>query len=302
MRIEGVDAKTCIGCGACVEVCPTARFEMVQRNNEDERTVARFDDPVGACIECGHCIAMCPTSAVVYHHAEEPLEDPRIGAPEAIVDFETVMVQLRARRSHRHFRSEIVPRGSIEKVLEAMRYAPSASNAETWEFVVLTESALVRAFSTQVLDFMRRLHKLVQKRWLIKLFTRGALCEKLLHPRTENGLARMLERGEAGEDPIFFDAPCVIVLHAPDYGSFAGNNAGLAFLHGMLAAEALGLGTCWIGYAQEALRRRKTLREWLGVPKGHNVWGVMVLGYPTVRYERAPPRKPIRATWNEVHS
>ena len=77
------------------------------------------------------------------------------------------------------------------------------------------------------------------------------------------------------------------------------NDAGIAFTYGMLAAQSLGLGTCWIGFAQEALHRKKRLRNHFGIPKGFKPWGVLALGEPAISYQRAPPRKPLRIQWNK---
>lgn len=59
--LEGVttlalDAKRCVGCGRCLEVCPHGVF-------------SRADDKVGiqdrdACIECGACALNCPVQAI----------------------------------------------------------------------------------------------------------------------------------------------------------------------------------------------------------------------------------------------
>ena len=97
---------------------------------------------------------------------------------------------------------------------------------------------------------------------------------------------------DIGKDPIFFSAPAVIFMSTP-YDTFvSGNNAGVILSYGMLAAHTLGLATCWIGFAQIACAANPELKKKVGF-KG-NLWGAMVLGYPDVKYHRAPPRKAIR--------
>ena len=49
-----VNAGECIGCGACVEACPSEAISL----NE----VAVVDE--GACIDCGVCVDECPTEAI----------------------------------------------------------------------------------------------------------------------------------------------------------------------------------------------------------------------------------------------
>ncbi|MCD8480353.1 MAG: 4Fe-4S binding protein [Candidatus Cloacimonetes bacterium] len=50
-----IDKDTCIGCGACVDVCPVSALKM-------EADKAVVDE--GTCIDCGACIATCPVQAI----------------------------------------------------------------------------------------------------------------------------------------------------------------------------------------------------------------------------------------------
>lgn len=53
-----VDQETCIGCGACVEVCPTV-FEL----REDEKAWVIGPDKCDTC-NCQEAIDICPTQAI----------------------------------------------------------------------------------------------------------------------------------------------------------------------------------------------------------------------------------------------
>ena len=51
-----VNAETCIGCGACVGVCPVVALSM---NDEGKSTCDE-----SACIDCGTCLSACPVDAI----------------------------------------------------------------------------------------------------------------------------------------------------------------------------------------------------------------------------------------------
>jgi len=49
---------------------------------------------------------------------------------------------IRTRRSVRRYKSTPVPRETVERLLEAANLAPSATNRQPWEFVVVHRSYL----------------------------------------------------------------------------------------------------------------------------------------------------------------
>ncbi|MBN1973156.1 MAG: 4Fe-4S binding protein [Sedimentisphaerales bacterium] len=60
-----IDSDTCIGCGACVNVCPTRALTMVDETKSANplRTITvRYD----ACIFCGNCHENCTTEKSIY--------------------------------------------------------------------------------------------------------------------------------------------------------------------------------------------------------------------------------------------
>ena len=50
-----INEETCIGCGACIESCPTEALEM-----KDEK--AKVD--AEKCVDCGACIDECPVESI----------------------------------------------------------------------------------------------------------------------------------------------------------------------------------------------------------------------------------------------
>lgn len=60
-----IDGAACVGCGACVAVCPHGVLELRGRADGDAagRPVATIADRK-ACMECGACAKNCPSGAI----------------------------------------------------------------------------------------------------------------------------------------------------------------------------------------------------------------------------------------------
>lgn len=69
--VHSINDDRCVGCDACVDVCPTDVLELVANKSR----VVRFDD----CIGCEQCAMACPTAALVMH--PEGTEPPPVLAP-----------------------------------------------------------------------------------------------------------------------------------------------------------------------------------------------------------------------------
>ena len=59
-----------------------------------------------------------------------------------------VLNLLKTRRSIRKYKNKPVEEEKIEKCLEAARWAPSASNRQPWEFIVVKDENTKRKLST----------------------------------------------------------------------------------------------------------------------------------------------------------
>lgn len=286
MRISGIDAQLCSRCGECVQECPALLFEG------SAGAVPSFDPERGRCIECGHCIAVCPTDAVRWDGSS----DAAVARARDSSTFGELCFLLASRRSVRRYRDEPVAPREVEAILDAIRYAPSASNRRCWELIVITDRAVIRWLSAETIRLFRFARRVLTWGRFTPFLLSSGLRERAGDRRTINSIDRLVHDWREGRDRILFDAPCVVVLHVPEYGHQSGLDAGIAVTHAMLAAHARGLGTCWIGFVIELLLRRPRLARSLGIPKGRTAWGVFTLGYPAVRYHRAAPRAPVHMT------
>lgn len=99
-------------------------------------------------------------------------------------------------------------------------------------------------------------------------------------------------------DP-FYGAPVILAVLADASWRNRVYDGSLALGNMMLAAHALGLGTCWIHRAKQEFEQEEW-KAWLrslGVEREYEGIGHLALGYPDVNELRAPARKPNRLFW-----
>lgn len=286
MKIIEIDHQKCINCLECVDECPS-HFFLEEKN--DSENIVSFVDPYSCCIQCGHCLLICPTDAIIYQSVEKVIK-----IPKKSMDFKTLFPQLKlllqTKRSTRRYLPELVSESDIKEVLDVMKYAPSASNARAWKFIILTDQNKIKTLSKKIVQAINLTRKLVTNFFIKNFFIYGQLRKTIKEPSFTISMDRIIGDSLAGKDPIFFNAPCVIFLYSPNYGNLAGNDSGIIMTYGMLAAETLGLGSCWIGFAQESLQRLKSLSKFIGIPRGYTVWGCFTLGKPVPKFNGIPPK------------
>lgn len=94
----------------------------------------------------------------------------------------------------------------------------------------------------------------------------------------------------------FYGAPTVVTLFAPKNFLFAAEDCAAAAENMMLAADALGIGSCYIGQGWTAFADpfgQETLQSW-GIPATHYAVMQLLLGYPR-QGDAHPTPKPRKA-------
>ena len=148
----------------------------------------------------------------------------------------------------------------LERILEAARLAPSACNAQPWKFIVVTDYELAQKVGKAAAGLgMNR-------------FAKDAPVHILIVEESAN-ITSLL--GGKVKDKHF---PLIDV--------------GIAASHLVLAAEDEGLGSCILGWFDEA-----AIKKLLGIPDSKRLLLDVVIGYPV-----KVKRKKIRKTQDKVIS
>ena len=116
-----------------------------------------------------------------------------------------------------------------------------------------------------------------------------------------NKLAKMNADIMGADTDPFYGAPCVLIVLANKNCRTAIYDGSLVMENLMLAAHALGLGSCWIHRAKEEFESKegKEILESLGIEGDYEGIGHCVVGYVNGEYPKTSPRRENRVFYVE---
>lgn len=167
-----------------------------------------------------------------------------------------VLDAIKRRRSIRKFKPDMVAQDKIDQIVESGLYAASGMNRQATKIIVIKNKELRDKMSAE---------------------------------------KQKIDGWQDGLDP-FYGAPVVlVVLSNKDQGTYI-EDGSLVMGNLMLAAHALGVGSCWIHRAKEAfdLPEYKEFLKSLGIEGNWEGIGYCILGYPDGAEPVAQPRNPNR--------
>jgi nitroreductase len=173
------------------------------------------------------------------------------------------------RASTRSYCYEDLSQQTVQSLLEAGVRAPTALHQEPWSFVVVQDR-----------DLLQRISDAAKPLFIKQLSRVGVPREKISHPFLDPHFN------------IFYDAGALIVVCADPHLPFIEADCWLAAENIMLAATAMGIGSCAIGSALPALNLPEVKSE-LNIPDSFTAVAALIVGVPKTKAQpslRHPPR------------
>lgn len=172
-----------------------------------------------------------------------------------------VMETIMHRRAIRWFSGKQIESEALEQILQSGLYAPSAGGRQGVIFAVCQDR-----------ETNERLGKIKRANSNPHMAKNGNYVSK--------------EQPSIADDPklrnAFYDAPTVITMFAPKDFLFSVDDCACAAENMMLAADSLGVGSCYIGQGWTAFDDpygQAILREW-GIRADYYAVMQLLLGYP----------------------
>jgi nitroreductase len=174
-----------------------------------------------------------------------------------------IIKNIMSRRSIRSFKPQQLKDDELKTIIDAGRYAPTGMNTQPWHFTVIQNK-----------DWLNRFNQ---------------ACKAFF---TNIGNEMFIERYKDENYSIFYNAPTLIVVSGNEKALTVQADCHIALGYMFLAAESLGIGSCWINAAVSVLSSKEgiAIREELNLPEGHLIFGSGAFGYKAVN-PPAPPRK-----------
>lgn len=266
--------ESCIKCGKCAKVCPAG--VLIQRQKGEIIHVENID----TCIACGHCVDVCPTASVV--HSDFPPEKLHPIDYSLLPSPEQVMALIKTRRSNRAITSRPIPQEALARIVEAARFAPTASNKRNVSFTVITDPEKLRQVSDFTINKFDSGARILMNP-IVKVFLKPFLKDTY---DTLPAFYRFKQEHKAGNDPILRKATALLIIHTPESSEFGSENANLAYQNASLMAHSLGVSQIYMGFVVRAIRKcgKRTFSQITGVEG--KVQAIMALGIPAFKYPR----------------
>jgi nitroreductase/NAD-dependent dihydropyrimidine dehydrogenase PreA subunit len=270
MAVLTVDEKTCTQCGLCAAVCPGGLVYF--KENQYPRLLPRGES---ACVRCGHCVAVCPTGSLT--HVDIPVAQCPELDRSIRVDLQHCRQLIKSRRSIRKYKEKPVPRGVIEELIDIARYAPTGHNDQDVRWLVVDDKKELRRLEKIGADWMR--DTIARDERMAAIFP------------------NILKVIDAGHPFFLRETPVLVAAYSGDNLGLSTVDCTIALSYFDLAANCAGLGCCWAGFFMMAANGFPALKEAIGLPEAHRIYGALMVGYPRYQYQRIPVRRPPRITW-----
>jgi nitroreductase len=164
---------------------------------------------------------------------------------------------LMTRRSVRKFQNRQIPDEILDRIITAGIFAPSALGLQPWGFVVVQNQ-----------DVLNRVSE----------YCKPLMIKGMEHAK--GGISELLYSLMIGEGySIYYHAPTVIMVCGKIKNRFKEVDCAVCAENMMLAAHALGIGSCWVGSTEVAFDNQEIMAEF-GIPEGYGPVVTIAFGYP----------------------
>jgi len=278
-----------------MEVCPN----KIYIKNSDGDVTTRTDR-IDLCFKCGQCMAICSTKSVTVAgltYESDFFDLPIVESGEFENSFYSL---IHTRRAIRNFKEKPVPHELLEKIVEAISFAPPGFPPLKTKIVVVEDSELIRKALPNMIKLYETLTNMMKKP-MTRFFIKKEVGKKKFKTMEEHLIPSLIKRLPAlkagTEDTITRNAPAMILFLSDNNGENIDQDISIAATYGMLAIHSLGLGGSIMDLIPPAINKDPELRKMFHVPENHEVVTSLIIGFPKYKYQRGIKRNLRSVEW-----
>ncbi|MCG8569250.1 MAG: nitroreductase family protein [Spirochaetes bacterium] len=279
-----INQGTCKICNLCGEVCPN---KIIKSGS----TITYRDDRIDLCFKCGQCMAICPTESITIHGLsyEEDFFDLSDRKQYEDVFFDMIYT----RRAVRNFQNKPVPKKILDKIINAISFAPPGFPPIKTQITVVSNPELIKKSLPYMIELYDSLVK-IMKNPVIRYFIKNKVGKQKFKTMRNHLIpllkTRLPELKNGVEDTLTRNAPAMILFHSDCNDEDITEDILIAATYGMLAAHSLGLGGSIMSIIPPAINKNKELRKMFNIPENNQVISSIIIGYPKYKYKRGIKR------------
>ncbi len=196
------------------------------------------------------------------------------------MDYKSFLLLAKSRRSIRKYTNQKVSHEIVEQLIEAASWAPSNHNRQGWKFIIFEDLAEIRSLAEKIRNFIKN---------SIEEFPKlsAEQSQELVHYSGAFEQAPVLILTMQKKSPAV--GKRIMKLASSELASGEAVSTAMACQNLLLAAHALGLGTCIMTAPLLAGQIWKSLDN---LPIGYEPTCLIAVGYPA-EMPQAPRRKKI---------
>jgi nitroreductase len=172
-----------------------------------------------------------------------------------------VLNVIKSRRSVRSFKTEQISQESLDLILEAGIYAPTAHNDQPWHFTVIQNENMLQYINDKTRE--------------------GAL---------KSDIPWVQKMGSNPDFYVTYNAPTLIIVSGRADAIAWEADCAAAIQNILLAAGSLGIGSVWLGLLRFFFEQEGEIEK-LGIPEGYKPFYGVSLGYKKSEEIQAAPKR-----------
>jgi len=290
-----INQETCKKCLLCSEVCPNKIFKKSELNE-----IVLRPDRVDVCFKCGQCMAVCSTKSIVVDGLSYEKDFFELPENESNNYEKTFYSMIHTRRAIRNFKDKPVPKELLEKIVEAISFAPPGFPPLKIKIIIVQNTELIKQALPSMIRLYENLVNMMGKP-IHRFFIKRKVGNKKFKTMQEHLIPLLISRlpslKNGTEDTLTRNAPAMILFLADKNEEDIRQDISIGATYGMLAAHSIGLGGSIMDIIPPAIENDKELRKLFCVPDNNEILTSMIIGYPKYKYQRGIKRSLKSVKW-----